>query len=108
MKLAALLASFLAVGAWVKDQVKPATLVPETGIAASVSDDVSVMKSCTHNSDCKFGGCSGGRCGSCSNNSDCKGFGGCSGGWCGSCSNNSDCKGFGDCSGGKCTKPPAQ
>lgn len=63
-------------------------------------------KKCSFNSDCPYGKCKSGRCGSCSFNSDCKGWGKCKGGRCGSCSFSSDCKGFGKCSSGKCTKSP--
>ena len=63
-------------------------------------------KKCGFNSDCPYGKCKSGRCGSCGFNSDCKGWGKCKGGWCGNCGFSSDCKGFGKCSGGKCTKSP--
>ncbi len=84
------------------------TTAPSAATAPLVvaSQEAASMKSCTSNSECPYGGCSGGHCGSCTSNSECKGWGGCSGGHCGSCTSNSECKGFGDCNGGHCTKGP--
>jgi len=64
------------------------------------------LQSCGSNSDCKYGICSGGKCGACSGSSDCNGWGTCSQGQCGSCGSNSDCTTFGDCNSGKCSKSP--
>jgi len=63
-------------------------------------------KKCSFNSDCKYGKCKSGKCGSCSFNSDCKGWGKCKSGKCGACSFQSECKGFGGCSSGRCKKSP--
>jgi len=63
-------------------------------------------KKCSFNSDCKYGKCAKGVCGSCGFTSDCNGWGKCSGGQCGACGFDSECKGFGKCDKSKCTKSP--
>ena len=71
-----------------------------------VIDNSGAEPKCSSNSDCKYGGCSGGKCGSCSASSDCNGWGFCKESWCGYCSSNSDCTSWGDCNSGKCSKSP--
>src|SRR5690348_17250574 len=87
-----------------------------TVIAASVSDATALplnppraetmAKKCGFDSDCPYGKCSGGSCGSCGFDSDCKGWGRCKSGACGACNFDSDCKDFGGCSNGRCNKSP--
>jgi hypothetical protein len=65
-----------------------------------------MAKKCGFDSDCPYGKCSGGSCGSCGFDSDCKGWGKCKNNACGACSFDSDCKGFDGCHNGRCGKSP--
>lgn len=87
----------------------PTTVAAEEVLETPASvTDVSEpeAKKCSFASDCKYGKCKSGKCGSCSFKSDCKGWGKCKSGQCGACSFDSDCKGHGKCKSGQCSKSP--
>ena len=79
---------------------------PQADLSGLEGTQAVPYKKCSFNSDCPYGKCKSGKCGSCSFNSDCKGWGKCKSGQCGACSFNSECKDFGGCSSGRCKKSP--